>query len=208
MYIEYKDYKIQEIKNGPLQNNTYIVIKDGSAVVIDPASRVINDEILRQNLHVEAVLLTHGHFDHIKGVAPFLAGGVGVYIHEADNPKCNGNVIGNRLVQFRIEPFNATDFVEDNDVLELLGLEFKVIHTPGHSVGSVCYVLGDVIFSGDTIFDQSYGRYDFEDGSLSQLKNSIINKVFELEGEYKILSGHGNSTTMSRERKGNMILWS
>ncbi len=208
MYIEYNDYKIQIIKNGPLQNNSYVIIKGTDAVIIDPASKVCSTEIARQGLTVQAVLLTHGHFDHIKGVAPFLSSGVSVYIHEADNAKCNGNFMSERLTQFRIEPFDATDFVDDDEVLELIGLEIKVMHTPGHSSGSVCYILGDIIFSGDTIFEQSYGRYDFEDGSLSQLKNSIIGKVFELEGDYRILTGHGEDTTLSNERKGNMILWS
>ena len=206
MYIEYNDYKVQQIINGPLQNNTYVIIKGKNAVVIDPASKVCHEEILRQGLYVEAVLLTHGHFDHIRGVAPFLKSGTSVYIHEADNAKCNGNCMAERLKQFRIEPFDAIDFVCDGQVLEFLGMQIKVIHTPGHSVGCVCYVLGDIIFSGDTIFEQSYGRYDFEDGSLSQLRKSIISKIFELEGEYKILTGHGEHTTLNNERKGNMIL--
>lgn len=208
MYIEYDDYRVQIIKNGPLQNNTFVVIKGDHAVVIDPASKLINEEIIRQGLTVKSVLLTHGHFDHIKGVEPFMNNGARVYIHEFDNLKCNGGVPGNRLTQFRIKPFDATDFIEDEELIELIGLQFTVMHTPGHSGGSVCYILGDIIFSGDTIFEQSYGRYDFEDGSLSQLKYSIIDKVFQLDGDYLILPGHGESTTLVRERKNNMILWS
>ena len=98
--------------------------------------------------------------------------------------------------------------MSDGDVLTLIGFEIKVIATPGHSQGSVCYIIESekTIFAGDTIMYLSYGRYDFIGGNYSEIKDSIINKLFTLDGDYRLLSGHGRETSLSFERKYNMIL--
>ena len=131
-----------------------------------------------------------------------------VYIHKNDNSKCTGESMADWLKRFRIEPFSCSNFVNDGDILNFDGLEIKVIHTLGHSSGGVCYVIKNIVFSGDTIFLDSYGRYDFEDSSFSDLKNSIMDKLFKLDGDYVVYPGHGDSTTMDYERERNMIIWS
>ncbi len=208
MYTEYDGFSVKKIVNGGLQNNSYIVKCGNKCVLIDPASKIVKAQVEEEGLEVMAVLLTHGHFDHIKGVAPFMQENVPVYIHKLDNPKCTGEIMLDWLKRFRIEPFSCDNFIEDGDVLQFDGLEIKVIHTPGHSSGGVSFVVKNVVFSGDTLFLDSYGRYDFEDSSFEALKNSIKVKLFGLPGDYVVLPGHGDSTTMQYERERNMILWS
>ncbi len=208
MYTEFDGFSVKKIVNGGLQNNSYIVKIGSQCIVIDPASKIVKAEVEKDCLQVLAVLLTHGHFDHIKGVSPFMDEQVPVYIHKSDNPKCTGEVMLDWLKRFRIEPFSCSNFVEDGDILSFNDLQVKVIHTPGHSSGGVSYVIKNVVFSGDTLFLGSYGRYDFEDSSFTDLKNSIIVKLFGLNGDYVVYPGHGDSTTMDYEREGNMILWS
>lgn len=208
MFVEFDGFSVKRIVNGGLQTNSYIIKFGNKCVVVDPASKVVNAFCEEEQLEVMAVLLTHGHFDHIKGVAPFKEKNIPVYIHELDNPKCNGEAMMDWLNRFRIEPFNCDKYVVDGDILDFDGLQIKVIHTAGHSAGGVCYVVKNVIFSGDTIFLDSYGRYDFADSSFADLKHSILDKLFKLEGDYVVYSGHGESTTLNNERKGNMILWS
>lgn len=208
MYTEFDGFSVRKIVNGGLQNNSYIVKFGGKCVVIDPASKLVKTEVEQDKLQTMAVLLTHGHFDHIKGVQPFLDEGVPIFIHKADEPKCTGEQMADFLKRFRIEPFTPTNFVEDGEVLQFDDLKIKVIHTPGHSAGGVSYVVGNLIFSGDTLFLDSYGRYDFEDSSFADLKNSIVNKLFGLQGDFVVYPGHGESTTIQNERKRNMILWS
>lgn len=208
MYTEFDGFSVKKIVNGGLQNNSYIVKIGSQCIVIDPASKIVKAEVEKDGLQVLAVLLTHGHFDHIKGVSPFMDEQVPVYIHKSDNPKCTGEVMLDWLKRFRIEPFSCSNFVEDGDILSFNDLQVKVIHTPGHSSGGVSYVIKNVVFSGDTLFLGSYGRYDFEDSSFNDLKNSIVVKLFGLNGDYVVYPGHGDSTTMDYEREGNMILWS
>lgn len=208
MCVEYKNFVLQKIMNGPLQNNSYLLKIGTKCVVIDPASKLVAKKVEEQNLTPIAVLLTHGHFDHIKGVEEFRALGVPVYIHELDNPKCTGEQMPNLLERFRIKPFSCDKFVNDGDILDFDGLKIKVLHTPGHSAGGVCYIVENAIFSGDTLFLDSYGRYDFSDSSFKDLKSSIVEKLFNLEGNYNVYPGHGENTTLLNEKKGNMILWS
>lgn len=208
MFTEYDGFSIRKIVNGGLQNNTYLVKIGTKCVIIDPASKLIRAEVEKEGLEPIAVLLTHGHFDHIKGVEPFMAEGVPVYVHKLDNPKCTGEHSAEWLKRFRITPFSCDKFVEDGEILSLAGVDFVAMHTPGHSAGGVCYILKNVIFSGDTLFLDSYGRYDFEDSSFEALKHSIVDKLFALDGDYIVLPGHGESTTLLNERQRNMILWS
>lgn len=208
MYTEFDGFSIRTIVNGGLQNNSYIVKIGTKCVIIDPASKIIKAEVEGEGLQVMAVLLTHGHFDHIKGVEPFMAENVPVYIHNLDNPKCTGEQMADWLSRFRITPFSCDNFVIDGQELNFDGLNFQVVHTPGHSAGGVCFVIKNVIFSGDTLFLDSYGRYDFADSSFEDLKHSIKDKLFGLEGDFIVYPGHGESTTLNYERERNMILWS
>ena len=105
-----------------------------------------------------------------------------------------------------MEHFTPDVTVSGGETLDVAGIAVKVMHTPGHTAGGVCYIAEDCIFSGDTLFELSYGRTDFPTGSFKELKNSIVNKLFALKGDYKVFPGHGAPTTLQFEREHNPVL--
>ena len=201
--------KIERLTLGAIGTNTYFVINEitKECVVIDPAEDIqsISDYIKEQDIKPVAVLLTHGHFDHIGGVAYLKTLGAKVYMHSADVWKINDPGQMAALLGVKIEPFSVDFEVKDSDSLEICGFKFKVLGTPGHTKGGVCYILDEYIFVGDTIFRASYGRTDFEDSDFQSIKSSIL-KILDLEGEYTILPGHGDVTYSSFERMYNPIM--
>ena len=190
---------------GLLSNNTYLVIneQDKSCFLVDPStpSKDLAEYIENNGLQLEGILLTHGHFDHIGGVQFFKEKfGGKVYMHDKDV-----EFIDNPLKMGRkYDKFFVDTLVNDGDELNLCGSKIKVIHTPGHSLGGVCYVLDNVIFCGDTIFRGSYGRTDLRGGDFNQLYQSV-NKILNMNGNYTLLSGHGAPTTSEFERANNPI---
>lgn len=191
---------------GLLSNNTYLVIneQDKSCFLVDPStpSKELAEYIESNGLKLEGILLTHGHFDHIGGVQFFKEKfGGKVYMHGEDV-----DFIDNPLKMGRkYDKFSVDVTVKDGDELKLCGSKIEVVHTPGHSLGGVCYILDSVIFCGDTIFRGSYGRTDLRGGDFNQLYQSI-NKILNLQGDYTLLCGHGAPSTLGFERVNNPIL--
>jgi glyoxylase-like metal-dependent hydrolase (beta-lactamase superfamily II) len=155
-------------------------------------------------LSVKGVLLTHGHFDHVAGAAHCKERGIPVYISKEDSKMLSSSTNLSEYAGYGRLSFSADKILREG-LNEIGGIEFEVIKTPGHTLGSVCLLFGKTLFSGDTLFALSYGRYDFPTGSFSQLKNSIINKLFTLDGEIEVLPGHEGRTTINHERKYNPI---
>ena len=196
---------------GVFQANCYMLWQGDRALVIDPGGSY--DRIVAEAKAVGAkvtdILLTHAHFDHAGAVARLMQDGAKCYVHELDADKCftAKNLSGTFGIPFEI--FTPTATLKDGDVLNLCGYEIKVVHTPGHTEGSVCYFVEDCIFSGDTLFCGSVGRTDLEGGSMDDLIDSLKNKLYSLRRDYTVWPGHLQPTTIFAERdKNNFKLWS
>ena len=192
---------------GPFGTNTYVVgcKETGEGVVIDPGfePEVILSVVEELELKVDLVLLTHGHVDHVSAVGPVASAlKAKVVIHEDDVEIYNA--APKMALMFGItaaQPPEADRLLKDGDVVEVGKLRFKTLHTPGHSPGSVSFVLEEqnVVFSGDTLFAQGIGRTDFPGGSFSEISRSIRTKLYTLDGSMQVLSGHGPPTTLREE---------
>lgn len=198
---------VKSIVTGPISVNTYIIINKKECIVIDPGANYsgIMEEI-GDNIKVVAVLLTHGHFDHIGAVSEFQNMGINIYIHQLDENKLSNQKLLAAYYGMTLTDLHTDKLLYGNEMMNLAGLEVKIIHTPGHTSGCVVYIINDCIFSGDTLFYESYGRCDLFDGDFYSIKESIINKIFALNNDYTVYPGHGISTTLSHERVYNPIL--
>ncbi len=210
--------KFFHLYTGPLEVNTYIVVNGDSGFVVDPGGDA--DEIFaifkKQKAKIDAILLTHAHFDHIGGVAQLVKianesegktqSTPTVFLHRDEVEKIGSYKNMGFSMNANPEKFVPDVLLNGGETLDISGLKVKVIHTPGHSKGGVCYVVGNKIFVGDTLFFTSYGRTDFYDGNAKDLKNSIVNKLFNLKGNYTLLPGHGEPTTLEFERVNNPII--
>ena len=201
-----------------LQERAYVVWGDSDAcVVVDPGCygddelRDLESLLRQESLTPAAILLTHGHFDHIFGVKALQDrfGGIPVYMHPADEAVFGYGA--QMAANLGLTPA-ATDFrrtpVQDGQVLELAGIRFEVIATPGHTPGGVCYYVreADILFSGDTLFAGSIGRTDFPGGEYDDLIRSIMERIILLDPAVRILPGHGPTSTIGQERTGNPFL--
>ena len=198
--------QIVKLRTGLLSVNTYIVAgESGEGFVIDPGGneKRILQEAERAGITLKAQLLTHAHFDHFGASAALRRAGIPLYVHRLDAEKLHGEGNLAEMMGLAVEEPDADVLVEDGQTLEIAGLRVEVIRTPGHSSGSVCYLVERVIFSGDTLFCRSVGRTDFPDGNAAALSNSIRYKLFSLEGDYRVLPGHDEETTLDFERKYN-----
>ncbi|WCM60512.1 MBL fold metallo-hydrolase [Paenibacillus polymyxa] len=201
---------IRSFNLGPLQTNAYLLQGDDPqrAVIIDPGMNP--GPLLRaiEPLTIEAILLTHAHFDHIGGVKEIRnTKGCPVYLHALEqdwltSPKLNGS-----LMWPEASPPISTEPAEydlaEGQQLNLIGHTFRVFHTPGHSPGSVSFLCGKDLFSGDVLFRQGVGRTDLTGGRERDLYDSIQNKLFPLGDDVTVYSGHGPKTSIGYEKANN-----
>jgi len=186
--------QIQTLTVGPVSTNCYIVSADESAaecIVIDPGAEA--ERILRavRPRRIAAILLTHGHFDHIGAVAGLMEKDTPLLIHELDAPMLQDpglNVSRLILQQDCVAPA-ATDLLQEGSRRTLAGLDVEVLHTPGHTPGSVCYRIGGHLFTGDTLFDHGWGRTDFPGGDERALFASL-RRVMALVRSVPFHPGH------------------
>ena len=205
--------KVELFVTGIISTNCYVAVNEETkeAVVIDPASgcmRMMN-QIREEGLKIEAILLTHGHFDHIMGIDGFLKEyQVPVYVHEDDLPMMEDPQWNQSSIYTRGYTFSGAVPVKDGQVLSYAGYDFQVLHTPGHTPGGCCYYVASehVLFSGDTLFQRSVGRTDFEGSSTSALIRGIREKLMTLPDDTHVYPGHMGETMIGYERENNPFI--
>lgn len=195
--------KVYKVYASEFGCNSYILTADNkNAVIIDCADENVYYKCLEKGLEPKAVLLTHGHFDHVGGCGKFFEKGVPIYcgerekdfIFSAENKGIFGGV--------HIPDFEIAGVFSDGEEVGFCGIKFKVLHTAGHTKGGVCYLSDGCLFSGDTLFCGGVGRCDLPTGSYFELKKSL-KRLFSLNKDYKVYCGHGEDTTLSAERNFN-----
>lgn len=189
-------------KSGPIATNVYIIYNENrEAVIVDPAfdGEKIAQRIEGEGLTLKAILITHYHFDHIDGVAR-LAKLTGAKVYSFMPGRDTSYAFTSDKNEFR-----ADEYLTDGQSLELIGAEFSVISTPGHTTDSVCYILDDMMFSGDTLFFEECGRCDLPGGNFHSMQGSL-KKLAALDGDYKVYPGHQKFTTLEHERRNNMYM--
>ena len=208
--------KIDRLILGAYETNSYVLRESETAadcLVIDTGLDIggLIDFLQEQELNPVAIVLTHGHADHIGGVAALRSrfGDIKVHIHKLDakmltEPQANLSAMTG--APFTTEPEDFS--LQEQSVIDLAGIELLVLHTPGHTPGGIClYSKEDsVAFVGDTLFADSVGRTDFPGGSTSQLTSSIKERLFTLPDETKVYPGHGPATTIGHEKAHNPFL--
>lgn len=204
--------KIKQFIAGQLENNMYLVMDEDTknAVLIDATELIpeITDNVKQLGADVKYILLTHGHFDHIMGL------NVLKKELKAEALICKDDIVISDNINEFTRLFNWPDsvppvyekYIKDGDIIPVGNMNIKVIHTPGHTEGGVCYLIEDNLFSGDTLFRGSVGRTDLFGGNFSKLSDSIKNKLFKLDNDIKVFPGHGPMTTIGYEKKYNEIL--
>ena len=205
--------KVERVLCGSVGTNCYFLINTQTqeTVIIDPAddAPMLSAKLKEKNLKPAAILLTHGHYDHIMAVEELRKEyGIPVIAHEEEkqileNPRGNlSTMIG---MPFTVK---ADRFVKDEELLVTAGFSIRVLHTPGHTIGGCCYYLADenLLFSGDTLFWESVGRTDFPTGSMSALVRSIKEKLMVLPESTRVYPGHMGTTTIADEKRMNPFL--
>ncbi len=201
---------IEKFAVGPLETNCYIVSDEKSkeALIIDPGDEpdLLIDYIKGNNLILKYIVCTHCHFDHIAVISDIKkATGASIVIHKDDLNLYNNIQKQGVMWGFELDPLPVPDkFVSNGDIFTIGEIEFKAIHTPGHSPGGICLLGEGVLFSGDTLFYGSVGRTDLPGGDIEKLKKSF-KELMKLPEETIVMPGHGPETTIGKEKVDNFF---
>ncbi len=205
--------KVIQTAVGELMANAFVVYKEGSskAFVVDPGADYARvKERLDDNgiTEVTHILLTHGHFDHIGAAARLAAEtGAKVCIHRRDAAMLQSDTQSLAvMVGLSIEPVEPDVLFEGGEIIVAADIEVEVLHTPGHSGGSVCYLADEAMFSGDTLFYMSCGRTDFPGSDAREYDHSLHGVIGSLKRDYTVYTGHGIKTTLFAELRNNPFL--
>ena len=203
---------IKDIKrfiSGMVETNSYIFIdENNNCVIVDPdgsESQFIN--FVKENeLNLLCILLTHGHIDHIGAVEGIKKEfDMDVLAGELEQQVLKDPYLNASLMFGAKTSLEADRYLKDGEIVNAGSMSFKVMLTPGHTCGSVCYLIEDIIVSGDTLFEGSCGRADLPTGDWNTIVESLM-KLKALKGDYRVLPGHGPATTLDKERRTNMFM--
>ncbi len=205
--------KIIQIEAGPLMNNAYLVFCEETkiAVAIDvplESKNIFIDELHKEGLELKYILLTHSHFDHIGNCAELKSEtDAKVYIHPSDAYRLEEPNKHTIITMPDIPGVVDFEYLSDGMNIQIGNETLKVIFTPGHTEGSVCFLNEEekILFSGDTLFRESVGRCDLPGGDMDTLMNSIKTKLMVLEDDFKVLPGHGPFSTIGMEKLYNQF---
>ena len=193
-----------------LETNNYLCYDKNSkeAILIDCSADIyeVKNKVEELGANLKAILLTHGHFDHVMTTLDAKKYFPETKIYISKNDKLFLDNIDKQTEHFGIPTFeipDITDFIDENSEFYLGEDRVEIIETPGHSAGSLSFKINETIFSGDTLFLEAVGRCDLPTGDFSVIRDSIVGKLFALDGDYKVFSGHGAPTTMEYERLHN-----
>jgi hydroxyacylglutathione hydrolase len=200
--------------------NCWIIAAEpkGECIIVDPGMTDISDEVelivSEEGFKPVAALLTHGHLDHTFSVKPLADGyGIPAYIHSedrrfiADPAGIHGPQFVDQLRGMNFAEPNKVENLRDGSIIEALGMKIRAIHSPGHTRGSLMFLINDeTLLSGDVLFAGSIGRTDLPTGSMSDMRNTLSKKVLTLDDDIRVLPGHGGETTIKYERKTNPYL--
>lgn len=195
--------KIQSFILSMFYSNCYVVSENGKAFIVDMGEnpQEVVEYIKKENLDLQFILLTHGHVDHAGGIDEFKKSfDVPVYLNKNDKENIHKNEMW--FADMKSESLNANE----NTQISFNGRNIRVIETPGHTTGGVCYLIDDILFTGDTLFRLSIGRTDFKDGNLDTLLTGIREKLFILPDQTTVYPGHNSPSTIETEKKYNQFL--
>ncbi len=199
--------KIEKLTVGFINTNCYIAYNGKDAVVFDPGAEA--EKILQKaeelGVSIKAIILTHAHFDHVLAADEIRKKTGAKLISTAGERErlCSAELSGHTMLRRReFHPLVADMEVSDGEEIAFGEMKFKVMITPGHTEGSACFISGDVMFSGDTLFFDSCGRCDLAGGNIDDMMKTL-KRLATLSGDFCILPGHGEGTTLSRERAEN-----
>ena len=197
---------------GPIEANNYLVADEKSkeAVLIDCSETVekVLDDVKNLGLNVKYILLTHGHFDHVMGINDMKQKlNAKVLINEKDKSQVEMTKTILSTFGIHVEKNPVYDeFIDGNTELKIGEIPIKILETPGHTEGGLCYLIENKLFSGDTLFKNYVGRTDLPGGSFSKLENSIKNVLYKLDDSTEVFPGHNDMTTIGYEKKHNEIV--
>ena len=203
---------VKTLPVGPFQANSFLLkcSDTGVGAIVDPGDEdeLILELVERDSVEIKYILLTHAHVDHVGALKPVKdATGARILMNEGD--KFLLESVGAQALSFGLKVEGGSEIdvlVKDGDVFEFGKLEIKIIHTPGHSPGGVCYLIGKSVFVGDTLFAGSIGRTDLPGGSYDTLISSITEKLLPLGDDIEVFTGHGPATTLGEEKLTNPFL--
>ena len=202
--------KIEMLTTGFYFTNSYVISNDKKeCIIVDPGLQYKNAaNYIKNNYKPLAILITHAHMDHIDGIAYFSDLPIYLYITEKevfDDENINLYETIGRVSPYKTDDLNIR-YVKDMEEIQISDFKFKVIHTPGHTKGSCCYLMGDDLFTGDTLFNCSIGRTDFPTGNMNMMEKSLNKLMNSLDDNVKCYPGHEDLTTIGYERKHNPFI--